>query len=69
MSKERKIDDSELTDVNGAGDLGTAETDDATFGQREQPIGGGGGGGGSGPNAPEPIGGGGSGNQTPSWDD
>ena len=66
MSKERKIDDSELAEVNGAGELGTAETDDSKVGPPPPPSGGGGG---SGPNAPEPVGGGGSGNQTPSWDD
>jgi hypothetical protein len=67
MSKEREIDDSELTEVSGAGLVkpeitGTDEGSDLS----EQP---GGGGGGSGPNAPDPVGGGGGGNQTPAWDD
>jgi len=67
MSKERKIDDSELAEISGAGEFGTSETDDSKVGPPPPPSGGGGGG--SGPNAPEPVGGGGSGNQTPSWDD
>ena len=66
MSKERKIDDSELAEISGAGDFVTPDdtaTDDSAD-LTKQPSSGGGGGG-SGPNAPDPIGGGGGGNQTP----
>jgi hypothetical protein len=69
MSKEREIDDSELTEVSGAGEFVkpdvTGSDDDAEL--TKQPSSGGGGG--SGPNAPDPVGGGGGGIQEPSWDD
>ena len=68
MTKEREIDDSELTEVSGAGEFVTPDgstSDDSNQPSTQPPSGGGG----SGPNAPDPIGGGGSGNQTPSWDD
>jgi hypothetical protein len=68
MSKERKIDDADLAEVSGAGDLTTPDgsTGDSGNDPGTKP---GSGGGGSGPNAPDPVGGGGGGNQTPSWDD
>ena len=64
MSKERKIDDSELAVVSGAGDLVTPDDSTTDDGlpptDKTDP-----GSGGSGPNVPDPIGGGGGGQQTP----
>jgi hypothetical protein len=68
MSKDRKIDDSELTEISGAGN--SVEPDNTADNSLKTHImpGGGGGGGGTGPNEPDPVGGGGGGNQTPSND-
>ena len=74
MSKERKIDDKDLAEISGAGDvvIPDAHLDDSTPVQdagtgaslgKESP-----GGGGPGPGTPEPTGSGGSGNQTPNMD-
>lgn len=67
MSKERKIDDSELAEVSGAGDFvkPDATSGDDTSETSDRPSGGSGG---PGPGAPEPTGGGGGGNQTPNMD-
>ena len=67
MSKERKIDNSELAEVSGTGELVKPDstTDDATVKPADPPTGGGGGG--SGPGSPDPVGGGG-GIQEPNMD-
>jgi hypothetical protein len=74
VSERKKIDDKDLTEITGAGDVcyPKAHINDSTPGQDagtgaslgEEPADSGG----SGPGSPEPSGVGGSGNQTPNMD-
>ena len=68
MSKEREIDDSELTEISGTGEFVKPDstTGDETVKPADPPTGGGGGG--PGPGGPHPIGGGGGGIQEPNMD-